>query len=219
MGETMPLSGREIQRLRTKCNKLKDGPDYRINDYITNLLNTALDFRIDVKTVCSAINYYEENHGYRTHKKLKEILADFPNTKKGNTSLANYLWNNNHWTRAKFLRKIISTLERKGVKGQASLEKWVKKADFHNDVKGQIKTKEHSIGVALFHWLSLRVGVDTIKPDVHIINFVTDAVGRKPSQKDVIDGLIKVAKQTKRKAALLDAAIWHHQKDKQKRYQ
>jgi dGTP triphosphohydrolase len=206
------LTKREIQKLRTQCNKLDDGPDYRINDYVTNLLNTVLDFKMNVGTVSSAMDHYEENHGYRTHKKLKEIIEEFPNTKRGNLRLANSLWDNNHWSRAKFLRKLINEFESRGIKGQQSLKKWIAEAVFESDVKGQFKTKEHSIGIALFQWLRLRIGVDTVKPDVHIVNFVSEAIGRNVSQEEALDSLLEVAKQTNRKAALLDAAIWHHQK-------
>ena len=80
----MALTAREIQKLRTQCNKLKDGPDYRIDDYVSNLLNTVLDFQMNVETVNLAMNYYEENLGYRTHEKLKEVLDSFRNTKRGN---------------------------------------------------------------------------------------------------------------------------------------
>ncbi|MGD9732332.1 MAG: hypothetical protein AB7U45_09120 [Desulfamplus sp.] len=210
----MALTEREIQKLRTQCNKLPDGPDYRVDDYVSNLMNSVLDFQMNTDVVNSAINYYEDKHGCRTHKKLKSILANFPNTKQGNFKLANFLWNNNHWTRAKFLRKLLAVFEEKGIRGQKSLKKWVEQADFENDVRGQFKTEEHSIGYALFHWLRLRLGVDTVKPDVHIMNFVSDAIGRRVSQEEAVSGLLEVAEQTKRKAALLDAAIWHYQKEK-----
>jgi len=209
----MALTKREIQKLRTQCNKLEDGLDYRINDYVSNLMNTVLDFQMKVGPVESAVEYYEENHGYRTHKKLKAFIDSFPNTKNGNLELANTMWNNNHWTRAKFLRMLLYEFESRGIKGQQSLKKWVSNADFEKDIKGKFKTKEHSIGIALFQWLRLRLGVDTVKPDVHIMNFVSNAVGRRISQQEALDALMIIAKQTNRKAALLDAAIWHYQKE------
>jgi len=209
----MALTKREIQKLRTQCNKLEDGPDYRINDYVSNLMNTVLDFQMKVGPVESAVDYYEESHGYRTHKKLKAFIDLFPNTKKGNLELANTMWNNNHWTRAKFLRMLLDEFESRGIKGQQSLKKWISKADFEKDIKGQFKIKEHSIGIALFQWLRLRLGADTVKPDVHIMNFVENAVGRRVSQQEALDALMIVAEQTDRKASLLDAAIWHYQKE------
>ncbi|WDP85318.1 MAG: hypothetical protein HUN05_09375 [Desulfobacter sp.] len=210
----MEFTGRELQKLRTRCNKLADGPDYRVDDYVLNLLITVLDFQMNSDVVDAAIHYFEDNHGFKTHKKMKQILSGFSNTKKGNLALANFLWNNRHWTRAKFLRKLLAAFEERGIKGQKSLQRWFKDADFERDVKGQFKTKEHSIGPALFHWLRLRLGFsNTIKADVHIMNFVADAIGRKISQKEAFEGLLKVAEQTRRNAALLDAAIWHYQKE------
>ncbi|MCK4819176.1 hypothetical protein KA005_25615, partial [bacterium] len=191
-----------------------DGPDYRIHDYVTNLLNTVLDFQSHPDTISAAIEHYEDQHGYRTHKKLQEIIDRFPNTKRGNLQLAHSLWGNNHWSRAKFLRKILYEFEQRGIKGQQSLKSWISKADFETDIKGQFKTKEHSIGIALFHWLCLKLGIDTVKPDVHIVKFVSDSIGRNVSQKEALDLLIIVAEQTNRKAALVDAAIWHYQRDK-----
>ncbi len=146
---------------------------------------------------------------YRTHKKIKSLVETFKTTKKGNLALANYLWNNNHWSRTKFLRMLIEEFENRGIKGQKSLRKWISEADFDTDIKGQFKTDEHSIGIALFQWLRLRLGVDTVKPDVHIVNFISNAVGRKVTQQEALDSLLEVAQKTNRKASLLDAAIWH----------
>ena len=110
----------------------------------------------------------------------------------------------------------MDVLEEKGIKEQKSLKKWVEQADFETDVKEQFKTEgtKHGIGYTLFHWLELRLGIDTVKPDVHIMNFVTEAIGRKVSPEEAVSGLKDVAAQTKRKAALLDAAIWHYQRNK-----
>jgi len=209
----MALTKREIQNLRTQCNKLADGPDYRIHDYVTNMMNTVLDFQMKVGPLSSAMKHYEQNHGYKTHKKLKAFVETFPKTKNGNSKLANSMWGNNHWSRAKFLRMLLSEFEIRGITGQKTLKHWISKADFELDIKGQFKTEEHSIGIALFQWLRLRLGVDTIKPDVHIVNFVSNAIGRKATQQEALDSLLEVAEQTNRKASLLDAAIWHFQRD------
>jgi hypothetical protein len=45
------------------------------------------------------------------------------------------------------------------------------------------------------------------------MNFISATIGRDVTQKEAVAGLLEVAKQTKRKAARLDAAIWHYQKD------
>ena len=207
------LSPLELVRLRKACDKLDNGPDYRCKDYVANLLNTAIDFQMKSEVVNAAMEYFEETHGARTHRRLVSLIALHLNTKKGNLNLANLLWNNNHWSRAKFLRKIVEGFEERGVRGQKSLENWVKNADFETDVKGRFKTKEHSIGYTLFLWLQLRCGVNTVKPDVHIVNFVSKVFRRRVSPEEAVAGLKKVAKDSKRKAYRLDSAIWHFQRD------
>ena len=208
----MALTKREFQKLKRKCGKLPDGPDYREKDYVTNLLLTVLDFYMRVETVVKALKYFRKNHKFRTHKKLKSYSDTFPNTREGNKRLANSLWNNDHWSRAKFLRKLMKELEARGVKGKNSLKKWVRSSNFERDVKGQFKTKEHSVGDTIFSWLQLRLGVPTVKPDRHVVRFVSNAVDRKVSEQEVKESLRLVAEQTEREPALLDSAIWHHQR-------
>ena len=81
-------------------------------------------------------------------------------------------------------------------------------------MKGQFRTEEHSIGDVLFHWLQLRCGVDTVKADVHVIKFVSDAVGRRVTAAEAKRGVMAVAKDSGRRASLLDSAIWHSQHDR-----
>ena len=208
----MPLTTQERKLLQKACDKLEDGPDYRCTNYVSNLLNTVLDFQMRVEVVGASMDYFEATHGIRSHWGLQKLVGSFANTKRGNTELANCLWNNNHWSRAKFLRMILDRLEEKGIRDQTSLRRWLKKADFERDVKGQFKTKEHSIGYALFHWLQLRLGIDTIKPDVHILKFVSDTIGRRVTPAEAVDGLTLVARKSRRKAHRLDAAIWDYQR-------
>ncbi|MCX7256486.1 MAG: hypothetical protein NTZ64_07035 [Polaromonas sp.] len=209
----MQLSKEEMKSLLTACKELGSGPDYTCDDYIQNIMNMALDFQMNSKVVGASVDYFNETHGAKSHRKLRSLVNSFQNTKEGNIDLAIYLWNYKHWTRAKFLRKILDFFESHGIRGQRSLNRWVLAADFERDVQGQIKTEEHSIGFALFHWMRLRHGVNTVKPDVHVLKFVENAIGRRPSNQEAVDGLTSAAKSLRRKASRLDAAIWHFQRD------
>ena len=208
----MTLTEREGEKLARECRKLPLGPDYRVNDYVKNLLNTVLDFQMDTKVVSASMHHFETNHTVRSHRKLQALVDEFADTKGGNMKLAQHMWGNNHWTRAEFLRCLLAEFDTRGIRGQASLKRWFTQVDFSEDVKGQFRSQHHSIGIALFHWLQLRLGVDTVKPDVHILNFVERAIGRRPKPVDAVDGLIKVARQLRRKAHRIDAAIWHFQR-------
>lgn len=207
------MNAKEYRALFRACHRLDDGPDYRMHNYALNLINTALDFMANVNTVNNAMCHYQQNIGYSSHRKLKNIVNQFPNTERGNKRLAQYLWSNNMWTRAEFLRELIHQFELRRIRGQKSLTQWLRNADFERDIRGQFRTEHHSIGLALFHWLCLRCGIDTIKPDVHVINFVSDAIGRQTSAEESVKALTKVAKEQDRRASLLDSAIWHYQRD------
>ena len=210
----MALTSKELAKLIDACKTLRPGPDYRVNDYVANVIDTVLDFQMHSKVVVASREHFYRNHIIRSHKGLLSIVSKFPNTKAGNLRLAQHLWGYNHWTRANFLRELLLQLDRRGIRNQTALKKWFTCADFERDVKGKFKTKKHSIGIALFHWLQLRLGVDTVKPDVHIRNFVSQTIGRQVSSIDAVTGLVAAAKKLRRKAYRLDAAIWHYQREK-----
>ncbi len=195
--------------LREACDQLDDGPDYRCQDYIENLLNTALDFRMLSKTVDKAINHFKTTHKVKTHEELKSLLASFPDTKDGNEKLAECLWNYKFGSRAKFLRKIVDFFESNGVRDQATLDCWAKSADFDADVKGLLRTEHHSIGYTLFQWLRVRCGANTLKPDSRVLNFIRNVIGRTVTPVEAVRSLEAIAKESNRRANRLDAAIWH----------
>jgi hypothetical protein len=118
----MALSAAEYSRLRKACSKLENGPDYRVNDYVTNLNNTVLDFQMKSPVVGAALKYFKKTHKIRTHFELRRLIDSFPSTKDGNRNLARVLWNNGHWTRAAFLRELLRCLEKRGVTGACHSE-------------------------------------------------------------------------------------------------
>ena len=207
------MIGKEYKALYQACRQLADGPDYRMSNYALNLINTALDFQFNVEAVNKAMCHYRENIDYSSHRGLKSVVVQFQNTNRGNTRLAQHLWSNNMWTRAKFLRVLLHQFEIRGIRGQQSLTRWLSNADFEQNIRGQFRTTHHSMGIALFHWLCLRCGIDTIKPDTHVINFVTDTIGRRASAEESVQGLTRIAQEQGRMAYLLDSAIWHYQRD------
>ena len=196
-------------------HKLPEGKDYRLNDYVLNLFVTVLDFQMKAEVVDAALEFYDENrwNELRTHKALAELISSYPNTKKGNTQLAKYLWNNNHWSRAKFLRELVAYFEGMNVRNMRALYKWGRTTPFE-EIKGRIKTEEHSIGYAIFKWMQIRLGVDTVKPDVHVKNFVKNCIGREPRNEEAVEAIERVARKMGIPASRLDFAIWRYQRDR-----
>jgi hypothetical protein len=58
----------------------------------------------------------------------------------------------------------------------------------------------------------MRLGVDTVKPDVHVIRFVSRAVGRRVSEAESVRGLEDAAKQLGLRANILDWSVWEHER-------
>jgi len=214
----MALSIKEMAKLRKACNRLEDGPDYRATkskDFIPNIINTVIDFQMKTPVVQSSQeNFFENNTNINSFVKLMNLVNKYPNNKNGNIDLAQQLWGYNHWTRAKFLRVILKRFKEIGITNQKKLNRWIRSSKnepdfFSNYIKGRFKTKEHSLGPQLFHWLQLRCGVDTVKADVHITNFVSEKVGRKVKPNEAHEALLYICTETNREARLLDSVIWN----------
>ena len=64
------------------------------------------------------------------------------------------------------------------------------------------------LGPAVYQWLVMRQGVDTIKPDVHVRRFAEAAVGRPLGDRDLIDAVCRAAQRLGIKAYEFDWRIW-----------
>jgi hypothetical protein len=58
----------------------------------------------------------------------------------------------------------------------------------------------------------MRAGVQTVKPDVHILRFVAGAIGRPVNEDEAVTGLETVAERIGVPARTLDWSIWESQK-------
>ena len=215
------ISESDYNNLLEECKTLTEFRDYRMYDYISILFNTVLDFQMKSPSVAKAVDYYENNNRSKIRKNadIKRILSEYPNTRKSNTRLANYLWNNNHWSRAKLLRELVKFFEDQNIRGFKSLKKWIKTAQFE-DIEGLVQVRDnktgkviHSIGPVLFEWLRLRLGEKTVKADVHVKNFVSETLGYSLNHNVIVEVLIIVAKDMNVEPRELDAAIWHRMSD------
>ena len=171
-----------------------------------NLLATVIDYQQNTMAVERALGHFKQRRWdeVRTLEDLEGLTAQFPDDQDGNTALAQHLWGYNLWTRAKQLRDLSEYFRKIGVTDQPALQRWAKNADFKRDFQGRVK----GLGVAVYHWLVMRQGVDTVKPDVHVRRFAEEAVGRPLGDEDVIDLVVKAAHELGLKAYELDWAIW-----------
>jgi hypothetical protein len=132
------------------------------------------------------------------------MMARYPEDQAGNTALARQLWGYNLWTRAQQLRDLARYFRSIGVANQEQLKQWALASTFNKDFEGRVK----GLGPAVYQWLVMRQGVDTIKPDVHVRRFAEAAVGRKLNDRDLIELTTRAARSIGIKAIELDWRIW-----------
>lgn len=201
------LTESEYAGLVAACRALAPAQgNYHITNFVENLLLTVVDFQMNTKAVVKAMQNFKAN----TQKDaadldgLKTVLAQYPDDKVGNTDLAQRLWGYNLWTRAEMLRRLVAFFESQDVTDQAGLERWAKAAQFKTHFEGKVK----GLGYAVFNWLIIRQGVESIKPDVHVLRFVAEAVGRPVKETVAVEALVSAAKDLGMPVHKLDWAIW-----------
>ena len=180
--------------------------------YLSDLLETVLNFQMQEPVVVKALLYFEHNVQHQldihTHEQLQDALNIYPDTEDGNKAAAQFFWGNKHWTRIELLRRFLPFLASICVTDQVSLHAWAKQADFERDFKGRVK----GMGIAVFHWLLLRCGVSTIKPDVWVINFGQRVLGKRIPEDRLVTAFNDIAPLIGESLETLDVTIWYHEK-------
>jgi hypothetical protein len=201
------ISEEDIEKLASAARKLAPSASaYLEEDFVMNLLETVLDYMLQTEVVVKALKRFRENrwNEVRSLDDLEQLLARFPEDQAGNTALAQHLWGYNLWTRAQQLRDLTRYFRSIGVVDQEQLRQWAHRSSFKTDFAGRVK----GLGPAVYQWLVMRQGVDTVKPDVHVRRFAEAAVGRTLNDQDVIELTTKAAQRIGIKAFELDWRIW-----------
>ena len=160
------ISSSELDAIVQQCGTVRRTTNqYVAKDFVCALLETVLDFQMHTTAVKSASKYFIDNRwdDVRTLANLQNCLARWPDDKDGNTKIAQFLWGNNHWTRVHMLRGLADFFESQSVDSLEALQAWAARSDFKRDFEGKIK----GLGPAVYHWLIMRSGVESAKPDVH----------------------------------------------------
>jgi hypothetical protein len=180
----------------------------RFPDYMRDLMATVLDFYMRSEAVIKSIGYFRDHvqnqNNIHTHERLTEIMSGFADTREGDVEASQFLWNNNHWKRARLLRRLLAYLSSIGVTDQVQLHAWARKASFEQDFQGKVP----GLGLAVFQWLLIRCGVQTVKPDVWVFRFAQRVLGRKLSDKVTVSLFNELAPLVDTSMIKLDATIW-----------
>lgn len=210
-GVVRDVSDSELALLIEACRAVpRVGGEYQQDDYITNVLLTVLDLQMHNVAVTNSITHYWDRRWdeIRTLEELAAVLDRFPEDREGNREAAQFLWGNNHWKRIEWLRGFVPFLLDNGLTDHDSLKKWAHASDFRRDFEGRVKY----LGIAAYKWLTMRLGVDTVKPDVHIRNFVEPIVGHPVSDDELVRVIERAAPEIGMTPRELDASIWEYQR-------
>ena len=196
------LSADELDRLEAACREVPPSdPDDANEDLLTVLFWTVLDYQNRAATVRHALAHFRSEHAedVRSFEDLEAVLAAHPDDE----DLAETLWGDRHWRRARELRGLVAYFRERGVTDLAALRRWAAgstQANFVGHIKG--------LGPAVYRSLVMRLGVDTIKPDVHVLRFVSAAIGRRVTQDEAVTSLETIARRLGTSARAVDASIW-----------
>jgi hypothetical protein len=211
LGETLwMLNDEEQKRLTFACRGIPLTSNvYLATDLVSTVLDTVIDYQQHTTTVRNAIHHFQVTRwdDVRTLDDLESLFGRYSNDKEGNIELATYLWGYKFWTRAEQLRGLVAFVRRLGVESLEDLRSWAESSSFL-DFEGQIK----GLGPVVYQWLTMRLGVETVKPDVHIIRFVSTTLGRPVTEREAIGGLVQAARVMGIKANLLDWSVWEAQR-------
>jgi len=183
--------------------------DFVADDYVIALFDTVLDYQNQAAAIQKAKDHYRATHyrEIRTLGGLEVVLERFVDDRDGNDELAQYLWGNHHWRRAQELRGLAAYFRERNVTTLRRLRTWAttsEQADFVGHIKG--------LGPAVYRSLAMRMGVDTVKPDVHVMRFVAGAIGRNATQAETVESLSEVAARLGVPARDLDWSVLGYQK-------
>jgi hypothetical protein len=201
------ISEEDVEKLASAATDLPPSASaYLEEDFVMNLLETVLDYMLQTKVVVKALEHFRQNcwNEVRSLDDLEQLVARFSEDQAGNTALAQHLWGYKLWTRAQQLRELARYFRRVGVVDQAQLRRWAHRSSFKRDFEGRVR----GLGPAVYQWLVMRQGVDTVKPDIHVRRFAEAAVGRQLNDQDVIELTTKAARRIGIKAFELDWRIW-----------
>ena len=105
------------------------------------------------------------------------------------------------------LRRLVPFSEYCGVTDQDSLVRWARAAEFRRDFQGRVK----GLGYAAFQWLTVRCGVETVKPYVHTRRFTERCLGRALTDTDIVELVTRAARQLGMPVRSLDLATWEYE--------
>jgi hypothetical protein len=194
------LTETELRLVSQEAAKVPLVQETRVDDDLgTCLVRTVVDFQMHTTAVERALAHFEQARAGKTPllSGFERLLAAYPDTAKGNEKLAEVLFGYKMWTRAGLLRALVRFLRDEGVHDLAGLRSWAERSEFQRDFQGKVRYladgRTYGLGLAVYSWLVMRLGVEAIKPEARLKRFVETAIGHRASDTDVATSIVAAA--------------------------
>jgi len=185
----------------------KNPEEYGYKNPVILLMDATLSINRQYnKFVLPRIEYFKQSFpNINTLEKLNNLIKE-----TGINDFEN-VWNYNHPKRVEILQNLAKFfLEYKtenSIKDDLeSMKHWAKSVDINS---GKILPID-GMGFATSQYIRKMLGVDSVKPDVHIKRSIIEGIGEKMSDKKTVMFIEIVAKEMGITPTALDHAIWKH---------
>ena len=175
---------------------------------INSVLSLGMDYRKVVKPKLDA--FQEKNPDVRQVTELANLIASYPTP----IDFLNKEFNYKH--KPKSIRKanaINSVCEKlcgiinasPSVPEEDAIRQWALQAK----PKGYRVWNIKEFGIAGFQWLRMLFGADTVKPDRHIVNFLSETLNEKVSPLESVELIEETSAHSEFSARDIDRIIWN----------
>jgi len=183
------------------------------DDLYTNITHICLDLVLSINRnyynfVVPRIKSFQSN--FSEIDRLSKLIQLIENL--GEKKFCD-IWNYAHFDRVRILYQVCTSLEKVCKESSEHnlnsneillLKKWVADMDLKNNELIEIK----GIGIASVQYLRILLGIDTVKPDIHIKKSIKNIYGINLSDTATIKFIEKVSIEMELKTRMIDAFVW-----------
>lgn len=185
----------------------KEPEEYEYENPVILLMDAVLSINRQYnKFVLPRLEYFKQKFpNINTLHKLNNLIIE-----KGVNNFED-VWNYDHPKRVEILQDItlffIDYKNRNHIKDDLEgMKHWAKNVDMNSKRILPV----NGIGFATSLYIRKMLGVDTVKPDIHIKKSIYDGIGKKMSEKKTVSFIEEAAHKMDVTATALDYAIWEY---------
>ncbi|AQP53208.1 hypothetical protein CBF34_07890 [Vagococcus penaei] len=198
-------STNDIEKIKSELEHITLVPalEYYDNPCLIILDAVMSRSRVYEKTVVPKIKYFKEN--YSDINTLEKLIDTIERDGPENFAPKYLDYRFKQLGQVLLDTAMVFNDNKLGIDDLESMRLFAESPNFYKDIQ-----KVNGIGIATARYLAILLNVDTVKPDVHILKFISNALGRKVKEQEAIDLLTFVAKEMDTPVAIIDNSIWQY---------